>query len=68
MMEKPKYIRGDVLLKEYSRKVGGTKEVDISEFYGILTLLEEELILNLADKIKEERKNDVVKRFGNWNR
>jgi hypothetical protein len=63
--EKPKYLRADVLLKEFKKRVSLHVEPDISEYYSILTYLEEDLIIKLADKIKKERSDENdIKPFG----
>lgn len=64
-MERPKYIRADLLVKEYKNRVTDCEKLDSSEYLTILAMLEEELILKLAETIKRERKNEKsVKSFG----
>jgi hypothetical protein len=63
--EKPKYLRADILLKEYNKKVQDYEQMDVPEYYSTLAYIEEELILELAEKIKMERKNEPeIKAFG----
>lgn len=64
-MERPKYIRADLLVREYKNKVFDCEKLDSSEYLSVLAMLEEELILKLAENIKKERENEKsVKSFG----
>lgn len=56
-----------LLIQEYQRRVPGYESISLKDYYSILEYIEEELILELAEEIKKDRKGaseNNIKGFG----